>query len=123
MLPILCKYVGVDGVSHEASITPLVRAEGFRVFHTMIGWFQSADESAASNPLALFATIDPDEFWKVARMLFKGSVIDLKQCPDLDSFDGFNGSRIADLYSAVMAAFEVNFPDFFRAKQDSTGSI
>lgn len=120
-------YKGVDGAAHAAFITPLARKEGFAVLHTVLSTIAgSVDQEVLRgmsgggvDPGAIVAfvsnairAIDFDTFWGVASKLLRYATIDLKECKDLDSFDGFNGA-FADLYPLVFAALKANYPDFF----------
>lgn len=135
--PIKIVYRGIDGASHEAFIQPLKRRDGVEVLHLVLsavgasldadtlGAVAKGDNSALIAIVGrLIKSVSFDDMWKIANKLLRFSVIDLKECNDLDQFDGFNG-HFADVYSLVFEALKVNYPDFFgmMGRKDSEESI
>lgn len=114
-------YKGLDGTAHEAFIQPLKRKEGVLVLHKLIAVFGALETGQIGEALK---TLDGETFWDMASKLLRYSTIDLKECKDLDSFDGFN-TRFGDLYALVFEALKANYPDFFGAMglNDLTKSI
>lgn len=117
-------YAGIDGSPHEAYITPLMRKEGVLVLHKLIESFADVDFSNVG--MGLLRNLDGETFWEMACKLLKYSTIDLKECKDLNLFDGFN-TRFSDLYALVFEALKANYPDFLGEAIpdpiDSTGPV
>lgn len=112
-------YKGLNGVSHEAYIQPLVRKDGVIVFHQILevlGSFESGDLST------VLKTLDGEKFWALACKLLRYSTIDLKECKDLNEFDGFDG-KSPDLYALVIEALKANYPDFFALMKKGTSGL
>lgn len=116
------KYKSLDGKEHEAFIWPLKRKEGIKVLHTLIQTIGGL--VLGSDIFSILKAIDLDVFMSIANPLLRNAVIDLKECKDLESFDGFNGS-FTDVYVLTFKALEANYPDFFGllAKGDSGGIL
>lgn len=107
-------YAGIDGTAHEAYITPLMRKEGVIVLHTLLNVASDFSDFGA----AFLRNLDGEMFWDMACKLLRYSTIDLKECKDLNTFDGFN-TRFSDLYALVFEALKANYPDFLAAMPES----
>lgn len=105
------KYKSLDGTEHSAFIWPLVRIEGARVLHEIISVVGGA--TLGNDLSSMLQRLEFTVFLSIAKPLLRNAVIDLKECKDLESFDGFNGHYL-DLYILVFEAIKVNFPDFFQ---------
>jgi hypothetical protein len=130
-------YKGLDGKPHEAFIQPLCGRDGVTVMHLVLGAIGgsldvetlkavSVGDSAGLTALIakLLQAVSPDTFWSIASKLLRYSTIDLKECKDLDAFDGFDG-HFSDIYPLVLEALKANYPDFFAvmARSGSTDGI
>jgi hypothetical protein len=104
------KYKSLDGTEHSAFIWPLVRIEGVKVIHKVMSVLGGL--TLGGNITAALQALDFDTFLSIAKPLLRNATIDLVECKDIETFDGFN-QRYLDLYILVFEALKVNYPDFF----------
>jgi len=112
-------YKGLNGATHDAFITPLVRKDAILVHHTILEVLGSFESGDLSNVLK---TLDGEKFWALACKLLKYATIDLKECKDLDTFDGFDG-KSSDIYPLVIEALKANYPDFFEVMKSGLSGL
>ena len=89
------KYKSIDGTEHSAFIWPLVRKEGIKVIHSVLKVVGGA--TLGNDISKILEELDYDVFMNIAKPLLRNATVDLKECKDIEEFDGFNGHYL-DLY-------------------------
>jgi len=112
-------YKRLNGEAVEVYITPLVRKDAILVHHQILEVLGSFESGSLVDVLK---TLDGEKFWALACKLLRYSTIGLKECKDLNDFDGFDG-KSSDLYPLVIEAVKANYPDFFEMMKSGLSGL